>query len=825
MTRTRFLYSVFIILIFNTTNLYGESYKVRRLLEKSRNTVDNDKKTEILIEIGNELKGSHPDSALGYFLQAERRTVAVREPQLREKMRCRIMLGKISIALAKGDYPEAVRLDSLALVIANRLGNNELKAQAVMSKGSIFYYQSRFEEAQRYNHQALKLIKTTGDRKTEGKILTNMGTVEFMFGNVNKADSLFRIPLRLAEQSGDDDLLAASYVNLGLLNYYRGLYDTAAADFRKAIIVYKGIAGKDGLVLCYENMANVGFGKGDLALAMEYTRLQSITAHEIGDRMGEAKALHNLGEIYLQLGDYEQALGSFLRSLTLKAAFNDKKELALTSLSIGQIHYRLANFSQAIDYFRKSLEANQKAGYQIGIGKDYEAIGNIMLEWKKNDSALFYFKKSAKIFNKTQAISLLSAVYLNIGRVYLEDKKFSEAESYYIAGRDISLKLEDKLQTFQSLLALAHLQLEQLKSAASGATIRKKLFSAALFNAKRAYEITDSAQILTGKKESAAILSEIYSIAGNASEVFRYTKIWMTTTDTLSKRQRAEALANAEILWKSEKKQAEINLLLSEKVLNEKVIEQKSKLNNRLSWLLGAVVVSIIFLIAFAIQYYRNREKQKVVDYQKFLNEVTILRLQNLSNRLSPHLLFNVLNSLTVDHSSLENNRLRISRITSLLRLSLENAEKIAIPLSSELKMIWAYVDLQRDKIPQPFFFDVTIHESVDAEQLIPAMLIQIPVENAIKHGLMPIEGDKRLTIEIYSDGKSTNITIADNGTGRSKAQKRTTGTGTGLKVLFQTIHLLNQKNNHPITIQITDSEPTGTAVNIKIPANYNFQR
>ena len=75
-------------------------------------------------------------------------------------------------------------------------------------------------------------------------------------------------------------------------------------------------------------------------------------------------------------------------------------------------------------------------------------------------------------------------------------------------------------------------------------------------------------------------------------------------------------------------------------------------------------------------------------------------------------------------------------------------------------------------------------------------MIIQIPVENAIKHGLRGTEGKKMLAIDIEDKENDTVITVRNNGTGY-KPRLMSSGTGKGLKVIYQTIELLNIKNKN----------------------------
>ncbi len=818
------LYTCLIFISSSLTITASESYKLTKIVSELNRTGDSFKKTELLIEAGNESKGTNPDAAISYFLQAEKRLAGLSDKNQRSLLQTKIWLGRISIALSNGAYDEAMRYDSLALFASKQLNNKVLEAQALMSLGSIFYHQSLYDQAQKVNIQALQLNRQTNDRKTEGKILTNMGTIEFFLGNTRKADSLFRIPLKLAAQSNDDDLLGASYLNLGLLNYYRGHYDEAAGQFSKAIRVYLRIDGRDGLAICYQNLSNIGFARGDISMALDNTWLQMGISRQLGDKHNEAKAFHNLGEASMLLGDYEHALEYYLVSLNLKYKLKDLKEIAMTELSIGHLHFKTGNYLQALDYSRKASQNYEKTKYLIGIGKGYSALGNVMTEWKKTDSALYYFRKAEKIFSDTEDVSSLASTFLNLGTVFLSMRDMAKAERYFLLGREKGYELEDAHQIFKSFLMLSTLKTEQANQSSIEAKDRAALLKEALDYSKTAFQLADSAGFLDKKKEAATSLMKIYMTLGDDKNALHFAQLEMTLSDSLSGMQRAEAIAHAEIRWKAEKKQTEINQLIKERRLQSELINQKSKLNKRLTLLILFVLSVLILMIIIAIQYIKNKEKQKNILFQLHRKEVTLLKLQNLNSRLSPHLFFNLLNSLGDNLEEREKMKHQIRETTSLLRSSLENAEEMAIPLARELNLVSSFLELQKIRVPEPFTMEIRIEDSINMETLLPAMSVQIPVENAIKHGLMPLDGNKLLQINIENHEDGLRISVLDNGVGRSDSGKRTKGTGTGLKLIYQTIHLLNQQNRKQITIAIEDLQPRGTAFRMTIPRGFSFE-
>ena len=173
--------------------------------------------------------------------------------------------------------------------------------------------------------------------------------------------------------------------------------------------------------------------------------------------------------------------------------------------------------------------------------------------------------------------------------------------------------------------------------------------------------------------------------------------------------------------------------------------------------------------------------------------------------------------------------RTQLSGLVELLRSSLEISEKLSITLREELRFVRTYLNLQTQALGPDFHLAWNIDPSLDTDAIyLPAMLIQIPVENAVKHGLCAIEGEKRLSVFVERDGKGIHIRIEDNGPGYRPFTNagHTNGTGMGTKVLYRTILLLNRRNKEKITYSVQSKEKgmgSGTIVSFFIPLDFNY--
>ena len=239
----------------------------------------------------------------------------------------------------------------------------------------------------------------------------------------------------------------------------------------------------------------------------------------------------------------------------------------------------------------------------------------------------------------------------------------------------------------------------------------------------------------------------------------------------------------------------------------------------------------VFFVLSFSglLFLYVNLRKQRWIEFHNLQNTITLLKMQNVRNRMSSHFFFNALSGISGETHDPDLVKKDLKSLSMLLRQSIENIEQVAVTLEEELEVVEGYISLQKWRIAPPFNVEYDIPEHVNRKVLVPAMCIQIPVENAIKHGLMPLDGEKLLRIKVSSDNDGVTICVEDNGIGINNSPGRSCGKGTGLKVLIQTIYFLNTRNNQKIDLTINElkynqESARGTCVKILIPVNYSFE-
>jgi ligand-binding sensor domain-containing protein len=247
-------------------------------------------------------------------------------------------------------------------------------------------------------------------------------------------------------------------------------------------------------------------------------------------------------------------------------------------------------------------------------------------------------------------------------------------------------------------------------------------------------------------------------------------------------------------------------------------------------FVLSAILIAfslVIFLINQGFQRIKSKEQVKTALAQ---SQITALRSQ-----MNPHFLFNVLNA--VQGYIYANEKVKASNyigdFSDLMRNTLQFSDKLEIALIDEVKTIELYVQLEKARFEDEFIFEVQKDQKLDLnEYLIPSLIVQPFVENAIKHGLRHITGTKRLVMHIGEHDEFIKIIITDNGIGRKKSaiinKQLQKHTSYAISSIDKRINLINSLNDNKIKYTIDDvnshEDNTGTRVEIWIPKKNKYE-
>jgi two-component system sensor histidine kinase YesM len=204
------------------------------------------------------------------------------------------------------------------------------------------------------------------------------------------------------------------------------------------------------------------------------------------------------------------------------------------------------------------------------------------------------------------------------------------------------------------------------------------------------------------------------------------------------------------------------------------------------------------------------------------------IALQSLRREMNPHFIFNSLNS--VNQFIAENNELEANKYltsySNLMRNTMENSNKDFITLDDELEQLKKYLELEHLRFQDKFDFTISVDPELDPERtLVPNMILQPHIENAIWHGLRYLDAKGLLQLQVQLSNGKVMIRIDDNGIGLAKSQELKTSNqkvhqSRGMSNTKERIALLNGLYKKNISFQITEKAcpETGTIVEISFP-------
>ncbi len=773
------------------------------------------------------LKGSKPDSATFYYNKALQLTLPHSGKKEIDHLSGKYYIGLASLNYNLGNYTQSKHFDSLAVHQTKKYNDLDIEAQALNLEGLVCFNKGDYNNALSYYNLSEQKAQQAGSVKVLAKIWTNRAAINYLQGKLKIAVSDFHKTLYYAIKSKDMELLSGTYMNLGLIYSNSGDLKNALISYNKSLLMYQKMHDNDDVQLCLQNIANLYLDRSDYARAIE-TYLKALTLSEqLNDKAAIARERNNLGEVYARLGEYEKAVTEYMKSAKIKEKLGDKEGLSSLYVGLGSLNYQYKNYDKAYSYYKNALEINESLKIIKGEAMGYANLADVSAAKKQYKEAIALYLKSIDNFLKIDYVSGLSDTYLSLANTYRDVEKYDLAQNYYDKCLAIKSKLNDKQGTSTVYYELASMNILQAKKQKDHTK-----YKTALTYALKAEKLGRELKAMPILANTTSVLKQIYQGLGESSKALNYANEFITLNDSLFNQRQAQALAFAEAKWNSEKKQQEINQLTRQKKLDREIIGQKNHESKLQKLIIFAVIFILLLSITVAITTILYLRKKKDTQIQKQMMSMTKLRMQNAKNTLSPHFLFNVLNSVTRIANNPEQVKKKIQDISFLLRQTLENVDKTTISIEEELNLVQNYIELQRDRIPGQFKVNIDIDTECNLKQNIPAMLIQIPVENSIKHGLMPLPetSDKLLEIKVLKSNAFTTIEIADNGVGLTQKDVESKGTGTGLKVLMQTIHMLNAKNKNPIRYQLTEGtsdtigEKCGTLTQIKLPEVFDFE-
>ncbi len=544
--------------------------------------------------------------------------------------------------------------------------------------------------------------------------------------------------------------------------------------------------------------------------ALDYSR-------SLKDERYEPFFLQNMGLCYIRLALVEKGLEYVNEAFDIYERNNDLEGKYGCADYIGTTMTDYKNYPLAAKYFRIALsilDSLDDPGHRINL---YNNIGRMYNYEEKYDSSQFYFESALKEARKLGSNYWISLEQCNLGEVLMKKGIYSRAEECILGAKQIFDKANFGLGSFQTASLLAYIH-----SKRNNFLISEKY-------QQEAEEILKEEEIVPN------LLLDFYK---RSYEIRKGLHQFDRSLFFLEKYDQLKDSINSELLtWKVNELESQLFTSLKEKQLSEKETELLKTRNEKYQIIVIAIIaVSILLTLFLFLAYKKRKEKQLFKARQDLMvreHEKGTLQLQLMliRNRLSPHLISNIFLDLQrfIEEEEQEKAVNLLKPVSRLVLYSYMHTDSLTVPLMQELDFVKNYIEVRKSILGNHFSYEIDIPDPV-SEIRIPSMIVQLFVENAIKHGLLKKEGEKQLFIGVSDNGSVTGIEIKDNGIGRQKAKDlEIGGTGMGFFLMEKLTGHLNAQNKEPIHWQVDDlrdeeGKAAGTRIRISIPKTYQYQ-
>lgn len=242
------------------------------------------------------------------------------------------------------------------------------------------------------------------------------------------------------------------------------------------------------------------------------------------------------------------------------------------------------------------------------------------------------------------------------------------------------------------------------------------------------------------------------------------------------------------------------------------------------------VLASLYLLFRIMKRRVQKREHSKAQQEKREAG----LELQALRSQMNPHFVHNSLNAIQyfIQRNEVELSENYLSKFSQLIRLFFEYSRRQTITIQEELELLTNYLEIEKLRFEEKLQFHITVCENIDPEeQLIPSMLLQPIVENAVNHGLF--HKKESGTVEVLFKQLNENtyeVTVKDDGIGINKSKSiynvsSKNYQSNSSKVLYERLELLNKSKEWTIEYKIEDISDievnkTGTIVTLIFKQN-----
>lgn len=655
-----------------------------------------------------------------------------------------------------------------AIIDASRVESDSAKLQALIFDlrveallGNKTAYYAKILQLQPY-------LSRTDSKLNQVNIFHLLAEYHIAFREFEQADIYLTEALRFSKRARSYALIAETNRLLAKLNMEQNKRD-ASLEFAETSIQYARRSTDKSLTAKCVNMQSAiynFFGQVELSVSKNFIALQ--LAKQANDYPQIAQYQREIGESQYQIFNYDNANNFFMQSRETALKIQDLRLVGLADTDIALVKLAKKEYDEAIADLKRVVRTLQAYNDQDGLGLAHKYLGNAFNEQKKYDEALRYYNMALVYFESASNRSEIASVYHLVGTVFAEQGKYKNALNYL----------------------------------------------------NRSIAIRSQYGYIGGIYPSYKEIADVYKKTGNMKLAYQYLDMYSDYSDSARIVEVSAKIAELSELYRSEQRERLIAIQADSIELQRKQ-KENTELRNIFQMY---IIIGFIVLLALGAFIIYNRWKQRNI---RQLQREAEMNQTLLRSQMNPHFVFNAMSVIQsyIYENDTKNSTKFLINFSKLMRLILENSSKEFIPLTTEIDILNKYLETQKLRFGDRFEYEVSVNDQLLREEtVIPPMITQPFIENAIEHGqLHTIEGGF-IHVRFTKDEEMLHVMIEDNGIGRkgSKNNKKSAEhKSMAMKITQDRINNLSYKYKILGRMEIEDydkEKETGTLVNIYLP-------
>ncbi len=415
--------------------------------------------------------------------------------------------------------------------------------------------------AQQINSDSLQQIISTGadaDKLVALQIIAQLNRNN----NPQLAIQYLNQAIQYATELKDDASHAKALQTLAAIEFRMGI-TTAKEHYTEALGYYVNLKNTKNIADVTAALAGIYFSQGNLPLSSENYLKALRYYEELKDKVGMVNVFNALGSIYARQNNFSKSIEYNLKAISLYEESSDKFRALVGYDNIGNSYLRQQEPQKAKTYFLKSLALYTEFNNNPGIASTLYQLGTIEQLDGHSEKAINYFKRSLFMSEQIKALPIMVSNYNAMGATFVSIRLYDKAIQSYQKAIQLSKNIDSKIELEEAYqgLAIVYKLTQENEKATTFSTLSKELKDS-IFNDSSLKKLTD--QLL---------------------------------------------------VYESEKKQQQIELLHKEQQINEIELTKEKAVTNLFTIASIVLGVLFIFLIAFTIQNRRiakNLRKQQI---------------------------------------------------------------------------------------------------------------------------------------------------------------------------------------------------------------------